>query len=260
MADALRYEWMRIRTLRSTYWLVGLAILLSAAVAFIIAMATRNDPLTPELAGGVLLGSGGFGAGFVAIFMAIIGIFAIGHEYRHGTIQPTLTAIPQRSTLLLAKIILVALVALFAAAVSVAVNLLMGLIFWAEGPALTDAPLNEAVPGYFVQVMIYAVLGFALALLLRGVPSAIVVLLVTPLVVEPLITALSFIPALDWLKSVVPYLPFAAGDRLSFTDAFQDESADDFDLLSRWAGGGVFALFTLIILAVAWYLFQKRDA
>jgi ABC-2 type transport system permease protein len=34
------------------------------------------------------------------------------HEYRHGTIQPTLMAIPQRSTLLIAKIILVVLAAI----------------------------------------------------------------------------------------------------------------------------------------------------
>ena len=44
MIDALRFEWVRIRTLRSTYWLIGLAVLLSAVVALTIALATRTDP------------------------------------------------------------------------------------------------------------------------------------------------------------------------------------------------------------------------
>lgn len=259
MSDALRYEWVRIRTLRSTYWLVGLSLALGALVAFLIALATRNDQLTPDLAGAVIMGSGGLGAAFVAFFMAIMGILAIGHEYRYGTIQPTLTAIPQRSTLLTAKIIVLVAVALATAALSTVINLLLGTVFWGELPSLTDAPLNEAIPGHFLQVIIYTVLGLALALLFRSVPSAIVVLLVTPLLVEQLVIGLSFIQALDWLAEVVPYLPFGAGDRLTMTGAFGQE-APQFELLSRWAGGGVFALFTALILAVAWVLFQKRDA
>lgn len=260
MSDVLRYEWTRIRTLRSTYWLVGLALVLSAGVAFLIGMATRNDPITPDLAGAVMMGSGGLGAGFLPIFMAIVGVLAIGHEYRYGTIQPTLTAIPQRSRLLIAKLIVVVAVALAAAAVSVVINTLLGMIFWSELPELTDAPLNEAIPGFFVQVTIYTSLGLALALLFRGVPSAIVVLLVTPLIVEGLVTGLSMIPALDWLQNIVPYLPFGAGDRLTVTSAFDTGDAEQFDLLGRWEGGGVFALFMAIILAAGWYRFQTRDA
>lgn len=79
MTDALRYEWVRIRTLRSTYWLVGLGLLLTAAVAFIIAFATRNEPADTQIVGNVMTGGGAF-ATILPIFMAIIGIFATGHE------------------------------------------------------------------------------------------------------------------------------------------------------------------------------------
>ncbi|WP_165368096.1 ABC transporter permease, partial [Phytoactinopolyspora endophytica] len=179
MIDALRYESVRIRTLRSTYWLVGLGLLLSAGIALIVAIATRNDPLDDELAITVLTGGGDFST-FLPIFIAIIGIFSAGHEYRHGTIQPSLLAIPQRSVLLLSKIIIVLVTALLAAVVSLGINLVIGTIFWDDSPELGSSPLNEAVPGYVVMVMIYGVLGIALAQLFRGVPSAIVVLLVTP--------------------------------------------------------------------------------
>ncbi len=260
MRDALRYEWMRIRTLRSTYWLTGLAIVVTAAIAFIIALVTRNDPTTPVIISNVLLGGGEF-ATFIPIFMAIMGVLAVGHEYRYGTIQPTLTAVPQRSRLLSAKIIVVAVVALAVVAVSLAINTIIGTIFWGEFPDLGMEPLNEVIPGYFVMVLLWAILGIALAQLFRGVPSAIVVLLVTPLIVESLITGLATIPALDWLVPVVKFLPFTAGSRLIATGPMDmGPGAPDFGLFDRWPSGGVFAVFTAIILAIGWYRFQTRDA
>ena len=62
MIDALRFEWTRIRTLRSTYWLIGLAVLLSGVVALIIAVATRSDPdrLNVVTVGSILTGGGSF--------------------------------------------------------------------------------------------------------------------------------------------------------------------------------------------------------
>ena len=260
MSDALRFEWTRIRTLRSTYWLTGLGILITAGIAFIVAMVTRNDPISPEITANVLLGGGEF-ATFIPVFMAIMGILAVGHEYRYGTIQPTLTALPQRSRLLTAKIVVVCLVTLGAVTVSLLINSVIGMIFWGEFPDLTEDPLNEVVPGYFVMVLLYAILGIALAQLFRGVPSAIVVLLVTPLIVEGLITGLATIPALDWLVPVVKFLPFTAGGRLIATGPLDvGPGGPDFGLFDRWPSGGVFAAFIAIILAVAWYRFQTRDA
>ncbi|TDC56633.1 ABC transporter permease [Jiangella ureilytica] len=258
MSSALRFEWVRLRTLRSTYWLVGIGLLITAGVAFIIAYATRNEPLDADIAAQVLTGGADF-ATFIPVFTAIIGIFSTGHEYRHGTIQPTLTAIPQRSRLLIAKIIMVSLCAVVVVALSLVINLAIGMIFWGEVPSFGE-PLNEVIPGYFVLVVLYGICGLALAQLFRGVPSAIVVLLVTPLLVEGLISGLSLVPALDWLQPALKFLPFSAGARLLATGPYDPQGGPDFDFLSRWASGGVFAAFVAIILAVAWYLFKKRDA
>lgn len=260
MTDALRYEWVRIRTLRSTYWLVGLGVLVTAGIALIVALVTRNEPRTAELEAAVLLGGGDF-ATFIPIFLAIIGVLAAGHEYRYGLIQPTLTALPQRSTLLTAKILVVSLVAIAVVAVSLLINTVIGRIFWGAWPDVGSDPLSQVIPGYFVMVLLYAILGIALAQLFRGVPSAIVVLLVTPLVVEQLIMGLSFIPALDWLAPAVKFLPFMAGQRLIATMPFDaGPEAPDFNLLDRWPAGGVFAAFVAIILVAAWYRFLNRDA
>mgnify|MGYP007087611986 FL=1 len=259
MTNALRYEWTRIRTLRSTYWLVGVGLLLTAAVGFILAFVTRDEPLNTEVIAMTLTGGGDF-ATFIPIFMAIIGIFATGHEYRHGLIQPTLTALPQRSTLMAAKLLVVSALTVAVVTVSLAINTGIGAIFWGGLPDF-DEPLNQVIPGYFVMVLLYAIIGLALAQLFRGVPAALVVLFVVPLVLEQIIMGLAFIPALDWMVPVVKFLPFLAASRLVATQPFEaGPGAPDFAMFDRWQAGGVFGLYVLAILAVAWFLFQKRDA
>lgn len=262
MSDALRFEWMRIRTIRSTYWLFGLGVVITAAIAGILAYVFRNDDRSVLMESAVLLGGGEF-ATFIPIFVAIMGIFATGHEYRYNTIQPTLTTLPQRSALLSAKLLVVVAVAIVLVVVSLAINLGLAALFWGEIPDIGASPMNEVIPGYFVYIVLNAILGVGLGQLFRGVPSAIVVLLVTPLVVEGLITGLSNIPALDWLVPVVKFLPFTAGARLIATtpadEAFGPNSAQ-YEIFDRWAAGGVFAVFVALILAIAWFLFQKRDA
>jgi ABC-2 type transport system permease protein len=170
-------------------------------------------------------------------------------------------AIPQRSTLLIAKIVMVALTAIVAVVLSVVINYLIGLTIWTEAPSLGADPLSQALPGYLVYAVLYTVLGLALGLLFRGVPTALVLLLLFPLVVEGLITGLSNVPALDWLIPVVKFLPFTAGGLMMALETPDfGPGAPDYDFFSRWASGGIFAIFVGLILGVAWLLFQKKDA
>jgi ABC-2 type transport system permease protein len=92
----------------------------------------------------------------------------------------------------------------------------------------------------------------ALGRLFRGVPTALVLLLAFPLVVEGLITRLSNIAALDWLISVVKFLPFTAGGLLMALEPPEvSPESLDYDFFSRWASGGIFALYVTLILGVA---------
>ena len=113
MIDALRYEWVRIRTIRSTYWITGVAILLPVLLSFLVAMASsfaaKNEDtpsvdeltfLLPALATQFASLQGPY---MVAYIATIIGVFAWGHEYRHGMIRATLTAQSSRSNVWVAK-------------------------------------------------------------------------------------------------------------------------------------------------------------
>ncbi|RKR91103.1 ABC-2 family transporter [Micromonospora pisi] len=264
MSDALRFEWVRLRTLRSTYWLIASALVLNATAAFLVAFVTRDDPLDNDIVGTAIT-SGGANppVPLAAVFIAVIGILATGHEYRYGTIQPTLTAIPRRSTVLVAKIIVVAAVATAFAVVSMIANVAVGTVFWGEFPDLTSHPLDEALPGYLILVLLWGVLGTVLGQLFRGVASPLILILAVPLVVEQLIFRLSFVPALDWLQPAVKFLPFLAGQQLvnlSGEAGGTTVAGSGFELFDRWAAGGVFATFVAIILIAARTLFERRDA
>jgi ABC-2 type transport system permease protein len=260
VSDALKFEWTRLKTLRSTYWLIGMGLAASALIAFVVGLAASDEPLNAEILAMALNGGAMFGIPFMAVFMAIVGIFATGHEWRHGTVQPTLTALPQRSRLILAKLLVVSVTAVLATLASMLINLGVVFVFWGEAPGLFDAPLNEALPGYVLYTLIYAIVGLGLGLLFRGVPSALVVIFLMPLIIEGLITGLAMLPALDWLAPVVKFLPFSAGSQLMTTSSNEMQAVADFDLFGRWAAGGVFAAFAAIVLGSAWYLFERRDA
>lgn len=178
---------------------------------------------------------------------------------RVGTILPTLTAMPRRSALLAAKVLVVAAVSAAAAVATIAVCWLVGSAVRGELLPLGADPVPSVLVGHVVLVMLYGVLGAALGQLTRGIPGAIVIVLITPLVVEPLITALSQLDALGWLRDVAAYLPFTAGMRL-VSAGMTAAGPDGEQLLGRWEGGAVFGGFIALLLAVAWVLFKRRDA
>lgn len=262
LTDALRFEWVRVRTLRSTYWLAGLSVLLAALVAGAIGAAFRGDPIDPATSGAIVAGGAGFSPlPFTAVFMGLLGAFAVGHEYRHGTIQPTLLALPRRWSVVVGKLVVVMAVAAVTAALSLAANLLAGTLGYGGGLDL-DEPVPATAVGYVLLVVLWALVGAALALLFRNLPAVVTVLLVVPLVVEPTITVLQLVPALDFLGPVSRFLPFSAGQLLATSaDVASDaEAAGIAAPLGRWAGGAVFAAFVAAVLAPAWVLFEKRDA
>jgi ABC-type transport system involved in multi-copper enzyme maturation permease subunit len=252
MTEALHFEWVRIRTLRSTYWLIAAALTLNTAIALAAALATRNEPQGHELVGAAVTGGGPYTlVPFAAVFLAVTGILATGHEYRYGTSQPTLTTVPRRSTLLAAKLTVLAAVALAVTTLSLLVDIIAVVLVWGEASGLTAEPLL----GYVALVLLWTVLGAALAQLFRGVPTALVVILVVPLIVEQLILSLSYITALHWLTPAVKFLPFMAGQQLVNLG-----EKSDIEFYARWTSGGVFAAFVAIILTAAWILFTRRDA
>src|SRR5215204_7168589 len=260
MTDALRFEGLRLSTILSTYWSLSLGLLLCGLVALGFGLDTRGPDVGPAEAT-LLLTAGGESLPFslMGFAAALVGIFATGHEYRYGTILPTLTAMPRRSALLAGKLLIVAAISVVAAVTALALCWLVGTLTLGPLPRLVEEPIPAVVAGQTVLVVLHGVLGAVLGQLTRGITAAIVIVLIMPLLIEPVITALAGLEALGWLRDVVPYLPFTAGMRL-VSAGLAAAGQDGATLLSRWEGGAVFAGFVALLLAAAWILFERRDA
>jgi ABC-2 type transport system permease protein len=262
VSESLRFEWVRLRTIRSTSWLIASGLALSALAALLFAYGSRGLPRTPEIVAEVATAGGAsLPLPLLAAFVAVVGILATGHDYRYGTIQPTLTAMPQRTPLLLAKVVVAGATAVPAAVVSLALNLLAGFLVWGEFPDLGPPPLGQILTGYVLLTLLWSIVGVALGQLFRGVPGPLVVILAVPMLVEQVILRLSFVPSFHWLAPYVKFLPFTAGMQLiTFAGEASGGSATEVDMLARWPSATVFAVFTAAVLASALVLFHRRDA
>jgi ABC-2 type transport system permease protein len=258
---ALRYEWVRLRTLRSTWWLLLFALVLNSMIAYAVAYSMRaEDRLDTEMVTTLLTGGAGVAPlAFPAVLMGVVGIFAFGHEYRHRLIRTTLAVIPRRGVLLAAKVVVTALWSALAAVLAIACA---SAIAWvALGSRWTPALLRQGqtprvLLGFVGLVVLTALLGLALAGLFRNVPAALVVLLVTPLIVEPVVTVLVQFDALQSVQSVGRYLPFTAGQRML---AVSGVPPGDLATLTPLYGGLTFLGYVAAGTALTGLLLRTRD-
>ncbi len=141
MTGALKYEWMRIRTIRSSYWMSALAIALTSGITFLMALTVSTSELSGDfdfdqattfflLAGA----SGPLIPVMAAPFFAVMGVMAVGHEYRYGTNKATLSAIPDRVAVLSAKVVVLVAWVLATIAITLLLNLAITWLLL-EGPS-----------------------------------------------------------------------------------------------------------------------------
>lgn len=262
MNAALRYEWVRLTTLRSTWWLIGLAAAAQALLAVVVTLSGKSGD--NQLAGdaAALALSGGTGIiPLIFVFVGLIGVFATGHEYRYGTIRAAVSAFPRRIHLWAAKALVVggsvAVVGVLLAAESLGVGLLVG------GPGaervFTGHQMGRVAAGYVVFLVVCALFGLALGGIARNIPAAIVLLITFPVIIEGLISVILGMGAFSSIHSLSAYLPFTAGERMM---AVSSETALDGGPapLRPLTGGLVFTAYGAALLALWGALFVKRDA
>jgi ABC-2 type transport system permease protein len=263
MKNALRYEWMRLRTLRSTWWLTGLSLLLAGLLG-LHALGLKG-PLSVVDYGDIVTAGGG-GVILVSILLSMIGVFAIGHEYRYGTIRPTLTALPRRSTLLAAKVIVVMVYVFVVALVSIVLRYVIAVLIL--GHRLLDlglfpSPMARVWIGSIVYTVIFALVAFALAGLFRNIPAAIVTVILLPVLVENIIRGLLSIHAFHSIRGFAKVLPFSAGFQIFRYQPVGSDGNTGAGFLavpSPVDGLLIFIAFLAIVLGLSWLLFEKRDA
>jgi len=110
MTHALAAEWTKLRSLRSTYWLlvVGAAVAVGLATLITVGLGTGKVEVTAGTfdPAGISL----FGVWFGQVVFAVVGVLTMTSEYATGSIRTTLAAVPRRGVPLAAKLIAVGLI------------------------------------------------------------------------------------------------------------------------------------------------------
>ena len=206
---------------------------------------------------GLTAGSGYAPLPLPAVFAGVLGVLSVGHDYEHGTGRAVLTAVPRRSALLTGRLGLLAVSVAVAAVVGVVVDAVALTLTLPSGYSLDGAV--GALAGYVLLLVLWALIGAALALLLRATTGPIVVLLVWPLIVEPLLFVLLSSDRLKALNPLARYLPFQAGRQLAVPDIVAGSPGEP-EPLTQLQGGLVFIAFTAVLVALGWLAFERRDA
>ena len=199
MIDALRYEWARIRTIRSTWWLTGSALGVALLISVLLGWVghhefSRNGASADEVEGfGPFLvtqfAASGAIPSLVGFLVAMIGIFAWGHEYRHGMIRASLTALNSRQALWTAKYVVVAVWVAVVSLVAMLMSGLIGLVYLHRWVTLFDGETWSVIAWQTLSTVLLTWLAMAFTALTRSQAFALVTIFLWPLLIESLFNA-----------------------------------------------------------------------
>jgi ABC-2 type transport system permease protein len=176
--DVLLSEWTKLRSVRSTYWALVVAAVLSPAgsVAFaLFALSTRHGV---RLSDPVVLSFVGW-AEYPVLAVGILGVLAFTSECATGQIRTTFTAVPRRPAVLAAKAAVVgSLVLVFGELLAVASFSLTQAVLSRQhqGVSLAHPGAPGAVLAAGLVLAVVAVTGVALGAAIRHTAGAIAAL------------------------------------------------------------------------------------
>jgi ABC-2 type transport system permease protein len=251
-------EWTKLRTVRSTIWSFVLLAVLTVGFTTLFTWLTasmwdqsdasqqadiRADPVSNILGSGLFLGQ---------LTICVLGVMVITSEYSTGMIRASLLAEPRRWRMLLAKSMVFTVVVFVVGEIVAFPSFFIGsAILHTHAPvSLGDPGVLRAVIGAGLYLAVLGLFALAIGAIVRNTPGSITGVIGFILVLSPLAQLL---PG-NIGKYVHAYLPAEAGQLISYGHAPSDS------VLSPWEGFGVFCLWTVVLLAVATYLLERRDA
>lgn len=247
---AMRSEWIKLSTLRSTWWSIGLVAVLTIGIAALVAAAMDAPGFEPIQAVVSPIQ-------FTILLASILGVIAVTGEYSTGMIRSTLAADPVRGSVLAAKAIVVA-VFMFIASFLIFLIAAIAVTPIFAGRDITfawDDPTKSILPilASSVSMAVFALIGLAFGFILRSGAGAIAAT-VGVLFVLPLVGGIFAMPGeqWQWIGDVVGHFPMSAaqsailpqdGTGLSVVEAYLT--------LTAWVAAGMLS---------AWAVLRSRDA
>ena len=237
-------ELFKQRTTRTFYGLMGGAVALVLVISVLGSALGDFKHERHPLENLVNIG------GLSQVFAVVIGVLAVTTEYRHGTITPTLLAVPDRAKLVIGKLVAALLIGFVLGLACIGVVVVVALLIFSGRGISSGASGSDVVrflAGGAVSAALNAAFGVGLGAIVRNQVGAVIGVLVWGFVLEPLI---GLIPG---LKDVVPKWGLGG---ISNEVAGTSSTAHAF---GQVPAGLVFAGYCAICVALGIAFMRRRD-
>jgi len=240
-----RMEWIKLRSLRSTWWTLALTGVAAIAIAIAVGLNTKNpsEDLTNNVLAGISVG---------LFLIGVMGVLVMTSEYSSGMIRATLAATPDRPLVLAAKAVVFAVVALALGEAASFISFFAGRAALRHGisaPALSQPAVLRAVILGGAGYCLIGLLGLGLGAIIRHTAAAVAVLVGGVYVLAQVIAAIA--------HPVFAYIPISiVANSLSTTRPV----GQGVHMLPPLAGLAMLCLYAAAALGIGCLLLARRDA
>lgn len=236
-------EWIKLRGLRSVWWVLIGGMAATVAFGVITGYNTRSvtsDPTSNVLAG-VVIGQ---------VITGVLGVLAMTSEYSSGLIRVTFAAVPRRPLVLVAKALVFGAVCLVAGEIAVFASFVFGIAVLRPSvphPSLSDPDVLRAVAMTGAYLALTGLTGLGIGAIIRH-SGAAVGTLVGGLFVLPILTGAASLGVAKFMPELIAGNSLAAVKPVSgFT-------------WSPWLELGIVAAWPAALLLAGGWLLVRRDA
>jgi ABC-2 type transport system permease protein len=206
-------EWIKLRSVRSTWWAVGGAVLAMAVAAALNGTSTATE-MTADAAP---LGSAAYvsvaigGVNFVQFIVPVPAMLLITSEYATRSITFSLQSVPARTRLLLGKASIVAAFGFALGTLLGAVGVAVGVPALAEYGHFSAGDTVRSVLAIGLYCGMISVVALGVGTFTRSSAATVSVLFLVLLVASTLLDGLGEALGWDWLVTISTYFPNIAG-------------------------------------------------
>ncbi|MBF9067456.1 ABC transporter permease [Streptacidiphilus fuscans] len=252
MVPVLLSEWTKVRTVRSTVVTLLTAFVVTVGLGALISFFSNSnfskmgaseqasfDPTSTSFSG-IFLGQ---------LSLIVFAVLVIGSEYSSGMIRATLAAVPQRTTLLVAKVLTVLALVLPVALLTAFVAFFLGQsLLGSHRTHIGDPGVLRAVFGMAIYMTLIALFSLGVGFMLRKPVLSLGLLMPFFFLISPILSAVPKV------KTVAHYFPDEAGQRLA---AVHGSTSIPYGPLEAFF---IVLAWVVVALGVGLILLKRRDA